>query len=63
MRASLSRSPGGDLIANPFESQDSSLLTVLARADCLIVRPPFAPAASKDDTVEILPLNGGSFSL
>jgi molybdopterin molybdotransferase len=38
-------------------------VTVLARADCLIVRPPFAPAASKDDTVEILPLSGGSFSL
>lgn len=63
MRASLSRSPDGELIANPFESQDSSLVTVLARADCLIVRPPFAPAASKDDTVEILPLTGGSFSL
>ncbi len=63
MRASLSRSPDGELIANPFESQDSSLVTVLARADCLIVRPPFAPAASKDDTVEILPLSGGSFSL
>jgi molybdopterin molybdotransferase len=63
MRASLSRSPDGDLIANPFESQDSSLVTVLARADCLIVRPPFAPAASKDDMVEILPLSGGSFSL
>jgi molybdopterin molybdotransferase len=63
MRASLSRSPDGDLVAKPFESQDSSLVTVLARADCLIVRPPFAPAASKDDTVEILPLSGGSFSL
>lgn len=63
MRASLSRSPDGELIAKPFESQDSSLVTVLAWADCLIVRPPFAPAAFKDDTVEILPLNGGSFSL
>ena len=63
MRASLSRSQDGELIAKPFESQDSSLVTVLAWADCLIVRPPFAPAAFKDDTVEILPLNGGSFSL
>lgn len=63
MRASLSRSPDGDLIAKAFESQDSSLVTVLARADCLIIRPPFAPAASKDDAVEILPLSGGSFSL
>lgn len=63
MRASLTRSPDGELIANPFESQDSSLVTVLARSDDQAVRPPFAPAASKDDTVEILPLTGGSFSL
>lgn len=63
MRAKLSRSPAGELIAKPFELQDSSLVSVLAQADCLIVRPPFAPAASKDDIVEILPLTGGSFSL
>jgi len=63
MRASLSRSESGELIAKPFSSQDSSLMTVLARADCLIVRPPFAPAAAKDERVEILPLTGGSFSL
>jgi molybdopterin molybdotransferase len=63
MRASLSQSPAGELIAHPFNSQDSSLVTVLARADCLVIRPPFAPAAAKGDMVEILPLTGGSFSL
>ena len=41
-----------------FESQDSSLLAALAKADCLVVRPPNAPAASKGDPVKILPLDG-----
>lgn len=36
--------------------QDSSLLATLARADCLIVRAPHAPAAKSSDSVEILPL-------
>ena len=36
--------------------QDSSMLLTLARAGCLIVRPPFAPAAAAGDVVEILPL-------
>src|SRR5690606_11903111 len=34
--------------------QDSSMLRTLARADCLIVRPPHAPPASVGDSVEIL---------
>ncbi|HEY0622704.1 molybdopterin molybdotransferase MoeA [Sphingomonas sp.] len=36
--------------------QDSSMLRTLARADCLIVRPPHAPAANPGDLVEILAL-------
>jgi molybdopterin molybdotransferase len=36
--------------------QDSSMLRTLARADCLIARPPHAPAALPGDSVEILPL-------
>lgn len=63
IRASLNIGPAGELVANPFESQDSSLLTVLARADCLVIRPPFAPAASPGDTVDFLPLSGGILSL
>jgi len=35
--------------------QDSSMLRTLARADCLIVRPPHAPPAQTGDSVEILP--------
>jgi molybdopterin molybdotransferase len=45
LRASLARAPGRGLIATPFEIQDSSMLALLARADCLVIREPFAPAA------------------
>ena len=36
--------------------QDSSMLATLARATCLVVRRPHAPAAQAGDRVEILPL-------
>ncbi|WP_066804890.1 molybdopterin molybdotransferase MoeA [Sphingomonas asaccharolytica] len=36
--------------------QDSSMLATLARATCLIVRPPHAPPAAIGDTVDVLPL-------
>lgn len=36
--------------------QDSSMLRTLARSDCLIVRPPHAPAADTGDSAEILQL-------
>ena len=35
--------------------QDSSMLLTLARADCLIVRAPHAPALGAGEAVEILP--------
>ncbi|WP_298835458.1 gephyrin-like molybdotransferase Glp [uncultured Roseobacter sp.] len=40
----------------PFGSQDSSLLTVLAGADALLVRAPGDPARKSGDTVEYIPL-------
>ena len=36
--------------------QDSSMLRTLARANCLLIRSPYAPAAEIGDTAEILPL-------
>jgi molybdopterin molybdotransferase len=36
--------------------QDSSMLRTLARSDCLVVRPPHAPAARAGDSAEILEL-------
>ena len=44
MRATLTRGSDGALIATPFANQDSSLLTPLASADALLIRPARAPA-------------------
>jgi molybdopterin molybdotransferase len=57
MRAQLTFSETGDLIATPFSEQDSSMLALLARADCLIVRPPDVPAANEGDAVQIIGLD------
>ena len=40
----------------PFERQDSALLTVLATADCLLVRPPHDPAQPAGTPVPIIRL-------
>jgi molybdopterin molybdotransferase len=45
MRATLAAGPDGRPVATPFPIQDSSMLSPLAKADCLIVREAFAPAA------------------
>jgi molybdopterin molybdotransferase len=41
----------------PVRSQDSSLLAPLAEADCLLVRPPNAPAIAAGDLVPVLALD------
>ena len=58
LRATLSWDSDGNRLATPFPRQDSSMFSRLAMADCLIVRPPHAPAASAGDRVEIVPLGG-----
>jgi len=55
VRARLEHGAGG-LLATPFELQDSSMLKLLADADALIVRKPFAPAARAGDGCEVLML-------
>lgn len=57
MRAALVQSADGALHVQPARSQDSSLLTPLAEADCLIVRPPHAPPAASGERVPILLLD------
>ena len=57
MRATLTSSSDGNQIATPVRSQDSSLLSPLAQADALIVRPPGDPAVTVGATVKILPLD------
>ncbi len=59
LRAQLTHDGDGRRVATPFDRQDSSMLATLAHADCLIVRPPQAPAAAAGDTVAIVPLAGG----
>jgi molybdopterin molybdotransferase len=49
MRATARRLPNGMLEVTPFGVQDSSMLAALARADAILVRPPFAPAARKGE--------------
>ena len=57
VRATLDRDDNGALMARPNPVQDSSMLSVLAAADCLIVRPPGAAAAGPGDEVPILRLD------
>jgi len=49
----------GARIVRPLPSQDSSLVAALARADCLIVRAPHAPALPRGARVRIMPLDRG----
>jgi molybdopterin molybdotransferase len=42
------------MIATPFSVQDSSMQRTLCEAGGLIVRKPYAPAASAGDAVDIL---------
>ncbi len=54
LRARLSRNQEGELVAAPFDVQDSSMFFYLVRSDCLIVRPPHAPPAKAGERVEII---------
>jgi len=44
LRATLKPGPEA-LAATPFPIQDSSMMAPLAKADCLLIRDPYAPAA------------------
>ena len=59
LRARLSYDDSGTRMATPFSKQDSSMLSRLVQADCLLVRPPNAPAAKTGSAVEILPMPHG----
>jgi molybdopterin molybdotransferase len=63
LRATLSRGADGSLVASPFPKQDSAMLSLIAKADALIIRPPNAPAAKEGDVTEILPLSGGCLGI
>jgi molybdopterin molybdotransferase len=59
LRSRLARAADGTLEVFPFEVQDSSMMRLLAAADCLVVRPPDAPSIAAGATVPILPFPGG----
>jgi len=63
LRARLSHDEQGRLVATPFDRQDSSMLSFLSKADCLVVRAPRAPAIKAGATVPIVPLSGGCLSI
>ncbi len=55
MRASMEVVDGVRHVT-PFDSQDSSIITLMSQADCLMIRPAHAPPAKSGDTCEIIPL-------
>ncbi|MGI9513758.1 MAG: molybdopterin molybdotransferase MoeA [Anderseniella sp.] len=57
IRATLERGDKGQLMATPFPRQDSSMQRVFANADCLVIRPPHAPAAQPGEPVQVLLLD------
>lgn len=55
MRATIGQT-NGTVQITPFARQDSSLLSVIAQANALLVRPPHDPAKQAGDSVEYLRL-------
>ena len=56
LRAQISGEQDGRKVVIPFEKQDSSMLALLSRADCLMLRPVNAPPAQKGDPCQIIPV-------
>jgi molybdopterin molybdotransferase len=56
MRAISEWTSIGERRVRPLPSQDSALMAAFARADCLIVLAPNAPALAAGERVSILPL-------
>ena len=63
LRASLTRDENGDLIATPYDKQDSSMFATIARADALVIRKPFIKAAMAGSPVQYIPLKDSVFSI
>ena len=57
VRARLAGLGADGLVATPFETQDSSMLALLAKADCLVIREPFAPPAPAGSPCRIVKLD------
>ena len=58
VRSRLSLGAGGTTTVEPHKVQDSSMLSVLAGSDALLVRPAHDPARKAGETVQIIDLSG-----
>ena len=56
VRAKLTRGADGALTVEPHKVQDSSMLSVLAWSDALLVRPTHDPAHKAGDIVQVIDL-------
>jgi molybdopterin molybdotransferase len=63
LRAVVERGPDGESRVRPFGKQDSSMLSRLARADALVVRPPHAKPAEAGDLVRVIHLQATAFRI
>ena len=59
LRATISTTDKGEVMLSPFDKQDSGMLKLLAEADALVIRPPFAPEAKAGDLVRYIPIPSG----
>ena len=58
LRGSITENHQGLPQVTAYSRQDSSMLTILSKADCLILRKPHAKEAKAGDEVMIYPLEG-----
>jgi molybdopterin molybdotransferase len=56
VRASLLTQVDGGWVAQPYQTQDSGMISRMAQADALIIRPPFAPACDVGEMVPAIRL-------
>lgn len=62
LRARLVLDDAADVLkVEPVALQDSSLVSVMQHADCLVIRPPFAPEAKPGDACEIIDLTAAGY--
>src|SRR4029077_4566223 len=63
LRSKLVPADDGMLEVFPFDVQDSSMMRLLAAADCLVVRAPHAPAVAPGTMVPIVRFPGGALPI
>ncbi|AYG59183.1 gephyrin-like molybdotransferase Glp [Rhizobium jaguaris] len=54
VRATLTKSADGGWVAEPFSKQDSSMMKIFSRSDCLIIRPVRAPELAAGSVCPVL---------